>query len=270
MLRIKKHSPYFSKGFIIMNLSTDDIQQTKDFNVIIDLIVDIKKTLIFTPDTLQNIIIGTYSVLRNDHSQANFIRNAIDNFYYFLISINAHEDDIIRNRMISLLSLKNDILLQMNLSQENINIYLREAKFLLGNKSYLRLTSIPATFLKACEIIAKIQYAYIITSSSTDIRELYREIIDGIHKDNKIPERFDSLGKCNKVGYDYLNLGLVYMYYQLFAYVSKDDEDQNIIGRNAIMHPIVAYWKRNKIVYYDMTYEDFLNEGFNSYDFIWR
>jgi hypothetical protein len=219
---------------------------------------------------LQNIIIGTYSVLRHNHKRAKSISNVINNFYYFLISIEAHKNDIIRNRMISLLSLKNDILLQVELTKINIDKYLEEVEFLLNNESYLRLTSVPGTFLKACEIIAKIQYAYIITGTSVDLRGFYRRVVDGIHKESKIPERFDSLGKCNKIGYDYLNLGLVYVYYQLFYFMSEEDDRQNIIARNAIMQPIIGYWKKNKISYYSMTYKEFLDEGFNSYDFIWR
>ena len=220
-----------------------------------------------TNPSMESLVIGCYHLLRHDPFITLELSKVLDEFYDFVKDI---DNDRITERMPSLCALRNDMMLQYSGVDEHfVDRYFEEIKAIIAKKGYLKILTHHDLVLKVCEIVAKIQYANTIIGRNVhEVKELYDKLIREIHGHNKLVERYNDLQQSEKIGYDYINLSLAYMYYGLFRNVKEGAAFKELIDKS-ILHPILAYWNSPKIAYYRMSYKEFQTESFGEYNFIW-
>jgi hypothetical protein len=207
-----------------------------------------------------------YRAVRDDISMAEPLIDVSNKLIDFFLSINYSDIDIY-NRLLSFISFKYDILLQKNTTVEIADKYLEEVKFIMNKKAYL---VDPYNVPKIAQCISKIQFVYNITNSDKNIRDLYVSFLsditnEGMYKD--IAKELNTFGHLDSV-----SPAMPWIYYILY----REDIKELIEKRKKekdLLHPyfpIIQYWKGYKVEHYDMTWQEFFDEGFETYNFIYR
>jgi hypothetical protein len=162
--------------------------------------------------------------------------------------------------LLSLISLKNDLRLQQELNEGRINAYLEEVKLIINKGVYFCNNE---TWLKICECLAKIQYAYNISGFDICIREIYDGVMLEVADKNAAHNRLVELSGKN-VNHNYCDIGFTYFYYMLFY------KKYPHAAYEATMKAIIAGWKIFKFEYYGFTDDEVEKElSSGSYDFIY-
>ena len=212
-----------------------------------------------TDSELINVIINSYHAVREDPSIIDDFYEILDIFYNALKPIG----DKVYNRILSLIALKNDMVLQKQLSERQIDIYLEEVEYIISKQAagddWMFVTKIG-------ECLAKIQYAYNLIDSKKNISNIFFEFMKNIVINNQ----FKSLILLfnNEEWPDSYSIGMLFYYYMFFK-----DEPKPKLNIFKVFHKnyfIVTFWKQFKINYYEMTKEEVEKEGYESYDFIYR
>lgn len=207
-----------------------------------------------------------YRAVRNDISMAEPLIDISNKLIDFFLNINYPDIDIY-NRLLSFISFKYDILLQKNTTIELADKYLEEVKFIISKKAYLLDTyNVP----KIAQCVSKVQFAYNITDSGKNIRDFYTSFMEDAMKEgvyNDIVKELNTFGHLDSV-----SPAMPWIYYVLYREDIKD-----LINKRKqegdMFHPyfpIMQYWKGYKAEHYNMTQQEFFDEGFETYSFVYR
>ncbi|MFW6030488.1 MAG: hypothetical protein ACOCRO_09600 [Halanaerobiales bacterium] len=207
---------------------------------------------------LKSITRNLYLAVREDSSRVNELYKKTEDIISYVNSLN-FTDPHVYNRILSLISFKNDISLQNNLDKKQADLYLEEVKDNMQYKGYYHDSF---TVPKVAECLSKIQYAYTLLSIKKNIRNLYTSFMNEVKEKDLIG---DIIYELNTFGhYDILAPAAMFLYYNLYR---KDINHKKQGERHA---HIILYWKFFKIDYYNMSKEEIFKEGFDKYDFIYK
>ncbi|MFW6030487.1 MAG: hypothetical protein ACOCRO_09595 [Halanaerobiales bacterium] len=231
-----------------MDTGIEKLEQKMD-NLLENGIIDLNQNLI-------SITRNLYLAVREDSSRVNELYKKTEDIISYVNSLN-FTDPHVYNRILSLISFKNDISLQNNLDKKQADLYLEEVKDNMQYKGYYHDSF---TVPKVAECLSKIQYAYTLLSIKKNIRNLYTSFMNEVKEKDLIG---DIIYELNTFGrYDSFSPGMLFLYYNLY----RENEDINVFFKDLI----IIFWKGYKIGYYNMSKEEVLREGFDKYDFIYK
>ncbi|MFW6016754.1 MAG: hypothetical protein ACOCRK_09980 [bacterium] len=191
------------------------------------------------------------------------------------------QQEIKYSRLLSFISLKNDLILQNNLTEENVDSYVEDLKYCINNKIYLAEGATRETPFKIFEMIAKIQYAYNLLDPNKSIRNIYEEFLEEYNRDF---DHYFKLFKGKRIEYKNYQLIFIYSIYYLFINEYYDDGTpeptkktmENLAKTDffyrKISYNMMMYLKERKIEYYK-PFKLLRNKEFKNltkYDFIYR
>lgn len=215
-----------------------------------------------------------YNTVRSNPKKANeVISEALK------LEKSLRKEEVKNSRLMSLISLKNDLILQSSLTEENIDSYLEDLRYCIDEKIYLAKDSSLESPFKIFEMIAKIQYAYNLLESKKSVRKIYENFLEEYNKD------FDNYFKLFK------NKTIIYSNYQLIftysiPYLFLDEyfthavpilgkKSMNTLAKadkfyDAIINNMMLYLKENKMNFYGIkSYKKMKRESLTKYNFIY-
>lgn len=133
-------------------------------------------------DILMEITLDSYKLIRKDLSVVYELYSIINRLVQFLLYNNF--DTNYYYRLLSLITLKNDLILQYNFNREQIDLYLKEVTYYIDNKLY---DGDMEVFSKFFEALGKIQFAYNLGGYKKSIENIYRKIYI-VHMSEYLPE----------------------------------------------------------------------------------
>jgi hypothetical protein len=197
-------------------------------------------------------------MVRKDPSIIDTLANVISNLIDILYTENT--DDEVFNRMLSLIALKHDILLQQNITRARIDSYLADILNLLDKKAYLVNVETPLKFL---ECLAKTQFACNLVDYPLGIQSIYEKTYIMFQKEKVFISLTEYLVDNQEQDF-YHEMGVSYFYSYLFRNLVNDEY------YDLIMLHILYRWKAFKMKHYKMSVSDLRAEGFKSYDIIYK
>lgn len=213
-----------------------------------------------------------YNNVRKDPSKAKDVIVEASDIEKELISKNM-------SRALSFITLRNDLILQSNLTEENVDSYVEDLKYCIDNKIYLAEGSTRETPFKIFEMIAKIQYAYNLLETGKSIRNIYEEFLIEYNKNFNYYFKFF---KDKRIEYKNYQLMLIYSIYYLFIDEYYEDplpkiktmkniaKSDNFYRR--VLYNLMLYLREKKYRHYKVftLLENKEIKNLTKYDFIYR
>lgn len=140
------------------------------------------------------------------------------------------------NRIMSFVSLKNDLILQKKLTERGIDSYLDDLKYCIENKVYLSKDSNEESPFKIFEMIAKIQYAYNLLRINKSIKDIYEDFLEEFNKNFDYYFRYF---RDREITYDHYQLTFIYSIYFLFINNLSKNEIRNLNIKKLDMKNII-------------------------------
>lgn len=175
-------------------------------------------------------------------------------------------DPNIYSRYLSIVSLKNDMMIQKYLDKEQIDLYFYELKNLVETKYYL--DSYEESFFKILECTGKIQHAYNLIGRPEFIGDFYSSLVDLFFKEGVFKRYNDFIIENN------MQLMCGTSIEMSVAFLMKVFFDKNLdylnLEENMFVNMIISYWKIYKMKHYNISEREIQEEGYKNYDFIYR
>jgi len=211
---------------------------------------------------LKEVIVKCYNIVREDPSTVEDLYEItsllID--YLFLILDN---DSVIYNRVLSIIAFKYDIILQKELNEKYIDLYLRDVVKIIDKKTYTYNND--QAIAKIAECLAKIQYAYLlINKKDKGVDKIYYSFMEDV-ADNHLIEQIIKDFNVHPWPDGY-STSMLFLYYMLF----KDIPQSKYKNCYDIYYVIITFWKIFKVEHYKMTKEELEKEGYESYNFVYK
>lgn len=220
-----------------------------------------------TNDKLHNIVIEQYNKVRSDPKTSNEVIE-------YLKSIDSEAKKITSNRLMSFLVLKNDLILQEDLTYSGVVGYVDDLKYCIDNKVYTIENGDQESIFKLFEMIAKIQIAINLLGLDLSMKHIYEDILLEF---NENFEDFFSYFKGNKIRYD--NYQLIFMYDIQYLFISDFHESmlaksmKDLIRNYTYKHIIFRifhYLNEHKDNYYKKRKRLFADVGLLKYQFVYE
>lgn len=209
----------------------------------------------------------SYTLVRRDPTQVDTLielYQLVTEYFYTSKAVSDHPMSLhFWNRFVSFISIKNDLILQSDLTEKNIDAYLAETNLLIDRQHYLTGSS---TIFKIIQIIGKIQYAYNIVNPKRYIREEYNSLL------RTLGSEFDTYFSYffnQDVFIESYNMPITFMYYILFY---RGPDNSIFKEQKLMMQHIMMQWKQQKIYHYNMKGDELNSElsSYDKYDIIYR
>lgn len=215
------------------------------------------------------------SFIRETYQRVRKNPNKIEDIILELKSLDDEFKRQKNHRVISFLALKNDLILQNELTKVNVDNYFSDLKFCIENRLYNLEKGEETPLFKIFEILAKIQYAYNLLEVDVSLRGIYELLLVEFNDNFQYYFKFF---KDRGINYHNYQLSFIYDIYFLFLSEYEDGTfkfgatmerlEKHDVFRSILLNVFLRL-KEYKMDYYNLSVDDILKEGFTDYNFIY-